>query len=156
MTAARHFEDFAEGDSFRSPSLTLTESAIVDFALTWDPQPFHIDAEYARERGNYGGLIASGLHTMAATLRLWLADGVFAACNIGSPGLDNVRFPRPVRPGDTLTVTTEILSLRASESKPDRGIARIRHTTRQQAGAVVMTMEATVFLRRRPSELTSV
>lgn len=144
----RYFEDFSVGDTFVSASLTITESAMVDFAWQWDPQPFHIDAEFARS-WNYGGLIASGLHTMSASLRLWLQLGIFHACNLGSPGLDNVRFVRPVRPGDTLHVVTEIVDLRPSASKPDRGIGRIRQTTRNQRGEDVLTMDTTVLLKRR-------
>ncbi len=145
---ARYFEDFKQGDRFVSPALTITESAIIDFALTWDPQPFHIDAEFSREWA-YGGLIASGLHTLCATLRLWLALGVFAHCNMGSPGFDRTRFVRPVRPGDTIHVETEITEIRESESKKDRGLARIHQITRNQNGDVVLDMETVVFLKKR-------
>lgn len=147
----RYFDDFHAGDVFVSPGMTITESAIVDFASQWDPQPFHIDAEFARSEGNYGGLIASGVHTMATTLKLWLADGILKHCTIGSPGLDGIRFPLPVRPGDTLRVTTEFLETRASASKPDRGIVKVRHVTRNQRGEVVLTMDANVILTRRPA-----
>jgi acyl dehydratase len=146
----RYFEDFRVGDRFESAGMTITEAAIVDFAIKWDPQPFHMDAEAARH-WNYGGLIASGMHTMSAALRLWLDQGVFRACNIGSPGLDAVRFPQPVKPGDTLRVTTEIVDIRASASKPDRGVVRIRQSTRNQRGEEVLTMETVVFLKRRPA-----
>lgn len=146
----RYFEDFKAGDRFESAGMTITEAAMVDFAIKWDPQPFHMDAEAAKT-WNYGGLIASGMHTMSAALRLWLDQGVFRACNLGSPGLDNVRFPRPVKAGDTLRVTTEIVETRASGSRPDRGLARIRQTTRNQRGEEVLTMETVVFLKRRPA-----
>ncbi len=149
VTPARYYEDFAAGDSFESPSLTITEAAIVDFALTWDPQPFHIDAEFAKGWA-YGGLIASGLHTMSASLRLWLALGIFQHCSLGSPGLDNVRFVRPVRPGDTIHVVTEIVEVKDLASKPDRGFARIRQTTYNQRNEPVMSMETGIFLKRRP------
>ncbi|TWT13504.1 MaoC family dehydratase [Reyranella sp. CPCC 100927] len=151
MSSARYFEDFRDGERFESGGLTITESAILDFALQWDPQPFHVDAEYARNKGNFGGLIASGLHTMSATLRLWLADRIFIDCTIGSPGLDETRFLRPVRPGDTLRVVTELRDLRPSTSKPDRGSVLLRHTTLNQRGEVVMTMNARVILRKRPA-----
>lgn len=151
MTSDRYFDDFQAGDRFDSSGLTITESAILDFALQWDPQPFHIDAEYSRTEGNFGGLIASGLHTMCATLRLWMADRIFITCTIGSPGLDGVSFLRPVRPSDTLHVSTELLDLRPSESKPDRGTVKMRHTTSNQRGEIVMTMDARVILRRRPA-----
>jgi acyl dehydratase len=150
MTSERYFEDFSAGDRFESGGLTITESAIVDFAALWDPQPFHIDAEYARTVGHFGGLIASGLHTMCVSLRLWLADRIFIACTVGSPGVEQIRFVKPVRPGDTLRVVTELLELRPSSSRPDLGSIRMRHTTLNQRGEVVMTMEPQVIVRRRP------
>ena len=153
MSSARYFDDFRVGERFESAGLTITESAIVDFAVQWDPQPFHIDAEYARSEGNFDGLIASGLHTMCATLRLWIADRIFAACTIGSPGLDETRFLRPVRPGDTLRVVTELREMRPSASKPDRGWVLVGHTTLNQRSEVVMTMNARVILRKRPGAL---
>jgi acyl dehydratase len=145
----RYYEDFKVGDRFTSAGLTLSEAAIVDFARQWDPQPFHMDSEFAK-KWTFGGLIASGLHTMAVTLRLWLDQGVFRACSLGSPGIGEVQFPRPVRPGDTLRVVTDITELRLSTSKTDRGIARIRQVTINQRGEQVMEQETTVFLRRRP------
>ena len=99
----RYFEDFKVGERFVSAGMTMTEAGIVEFARQWDPQPFHIDAEFSKQ-WQYGGLIASGLHTMCATLRLWLELGIFKACSLGSPGLGETQFPRPVRPGDTITV----------------------------------------------------
>ncbi|HTR83942.1 MAG TPA: MaoC family dehydratase [Reyranella sp.] len=145
----RYFEDFKVGDRFVSGGMTLTESAIIDFARQWDPQPFHVDVEFA-SKWSYGGLIASGLHTMCVTLRLWLELGVLKACSLGSPGLGETQFPRPVRPGDTLRVVTDIVALRASSSKPDRGICRLRQVTINQRGEHVMEQETTVFLKRRP------
>ena len=145
----RYFEDFRLGERFVSGSHTMTEAAIIDFARQWDPQPFHVDPEFART-WTYGGLIASGIHTMAATLRLWLDLGVFQACSLGSPGLGEVKFSRPVRPGDTLRVVTDIVELRTSASRPDRGIARIRQVTINQRDEPVVEQETTVFLRRRP------
>ena len=144
----RFFEDFKVGDRFVSAEHTMTEAAIIDFARQWDPQPFHVDPEFARG-WTYGGLIASGLHTMSATLRLWLDLGVFKACSLGSPGLGEVQFPRPVRPGDMLHVVTDIVELRASASRLDRGIARIRQVTVNQRNEPVLEQETTVFLKRR-------
>lgn len=144
----RFFEDFKVGDRFMSGGMTITEAAIIDFARQWDPQPFHTDPEFASE-WTFGGLIASGLHTMAATLRLWLDLGIFRACSLGSPGIGEVQFPRPVRPGDTLRVVSDIVQLRPSASRPDRGIARLRQVTINQRGEQVMEQETTVFLKRR-------
>ena len=145
----RYYEDFKVGERFTSGGLTLTEAGIVEFARQWDPQPFHIDAEFA-QKWTYGGLIASGLHTMSVTLRLWLDLGVFRACSLGSPGIGEVQFARPVRPGDTLRVVTDIVELRLSASKSDRGIARVRQVTINQRGEAVLEQETTVFLKRRP------
>ncbi|MDB5487230.1 MAG: hypothetical protein JWQ58_945 [Reyranella sp.] len=144
----RFYEDFKVGDRFMSGGMTITEAAIIDFARQWDPQPFHTDPAFAAT-WTFGGLIASGLHTMGATLRLWLDLGIFRACSLGSPGIGEVQFPRPVRPGDTLRVVSDIVELRPSTSKPDRGIARLRQVTINQRGEQVMEQETTVFLKRR-------
>lgn len=145
----RYFEDFRRGERFVSGGMTMTEAGIIDFARQWDPQPFHVDAEFAK-KWQYEGLIASGLHTMCVTLKLWLELGVLKACSLGSPGLGETQFPRPVRPGDTLRVVTDIVELRPSASKPDRGICRLRQVTINQRGEHVMEQETTVFLKRRP------
>jgi len=145
----RYFEDFRVGERFVSGGMTMTEAGIIEFARQWDPQPFHTDVEFAK-KWTFGGLIASGLHTMAVTLKLWLEQGVFRACSLGSPGIGEVQFPRPVRPADTLRVVTDIVELRISASRSDRGIARIRQVTINQLGEPVMEQETTVFLKRRP------
>jgi len=145
----RYYEDFKIGDRFESSGMTMTEAGIIEFARQWDPQPFHVDSEFAKT-WTYGGLIASGLHTMCVTLRLWLEQGIFRASSLGSPGIGEVQFPRPVRPGDTLRVVTDIVELRLSSSKPDRGVARIRQVTINQRDQQVMEQETTVFLKRRP------
>jgi acyl dehydratase len=145
----RYYEDFKVGDRFTSGGMTMTEADMIAFARQWDPQPFHVDAEFAR-KWTFGGLIASGLHTMAVTLRLWLDQGILRACSLGSPGLGEVQFARPVRPGDTLHVMTDIVELRPSSTKTDRGIARIRQITVNQRGEQVMEQETTVFLKKRP------
>ena len=128
----RYFEDFKKGERFVSGGMTLTEAGIIEFARQWDPQPFHIDAEFAR-KWQYGGLIASGLHTMCVTLKLWLELGVLKACSLGSPGLGETQFPRPVRPGDTLRVVTDIVELRAlrnpSPTAASAACARSRSTS---------------------------
>lgn len=145
----RYYEDFKIGDRFESSGMTMTEAGIIEFARQWDPQPFHVDSEFAKT-WTYGGLISSGLHTMCVTLRLWLEQGIFRASSLGSPGIGEVQFPRPVRPGDTLRVVTDIVELRLSSSKPDRGVARIRQVTINQRDQQVMEQETTVFLKRRP------
>ena len=144
----RYYEDFEIGQRFISGGMTMTEAGIIEFARQWDPQPFHTDIEFAK-KWTFGGLIASGMHTMAVTLKLWLEQGIFRACSLGSPGIGEVQFARPVRPGDTLRVVTDIVELRTSASRPDRGIARIRQVTINQRGEHVMEQETVVFLKRR-------
>ena len=145
----RYFEDFRVGERFVSGGMTVTEAGIIEFARQWDPQPFHIDAEFAKT-WTFGGLIASGVHTLAVTLKLWIEQGVFRACSLGAAGIGGVRFVKPVRPGDTLRVVTDVVELRPSASRPDRGIARIRQVTVNQRDEAVMEQETTVFLKRRP------
>src|SRR5262245_8183730 len=108
--AYRYFEDFRVNERFVSDGMTITEAGIIEFARQWDPQPFHTDAAFAKN-WIFGGLIASGVHTIAVTLKLWIEQGVFHACSLGSPGIGAVRFPKPVRPGDTLRVVTHIVEL---------------------------------------------
>jgi len=144
-----YFEDFRVGRTFESASVTVTEADIVAFARRFDTQPFHLDAEAARQ-SPYGGLIASGIHTIALTFKLFLDTGALAAASLGSPGLDEIRWLRPVRPGDTLRAVVEVLAARPSSSKPDRGIATFRYQTLDQRGETVMTMVGHQLLRRRP------
>jgi acyl dehydratase len=147
---ALYFEDFTVGRRFESPGLALTEAEILDFARRYDPQPFHLDAVAARQ-SPYGGLIASGLHTLTLTFKLFLETGALAASSLGSPGLDEIRWRLPVRPGDTLQVVVEVVAARPSASKPDRGIATLRYEMRNQHGEVVLTMRGHQILRRRPT-----
>jgi acyl dehydratase len=144
-----YFEDFAPGHRFQTPGLTVTEAAIIDFAERFDRQPFHLDVEAAKATP-YGGLIASGIHTIAVTFGLFLQTGVTAASSLGSPGLDEVRWLLPVRPGDTLRVEIEVAAARPSSSRTDRGIVTMSYTTRNQRGETVMTMRGHQLLRRRP------
>ncbi|HVM79155.1 MAG TPA: MaoC family dehydratase [Stellaceae bacterium] len=144
----RYFEDFSVGDRFETRGVTLTESMIVDFALRHDPQPFHIDVEAAKS-SIYGGLIASGFQTLALGFRMVLETGIFRAASLGSPGFDELRWLRPVRPGDTLHTELEVLEKKPSTSKPDRGIARIKYWIKNQNGEDVITFTAMQLLRRR-------
>lgn len=148
MTAKPHafFEDFAVGDRWTTGGHTLTESAIVDFAFRYDPQPFHIDLEAARE-SIYGGLIASGFQTLSVCFRLVWQTGVLSN-NIGGRGLDMLRWPRAVRPGDTLHVEVEVLAAERS-SRPDRGNLRLRYTGINQRGETVLVAELLHVVRCR-------
>jgi acyl dehydratase len=145
-----YFEDFQPGDRFESAPFTVSETLMVEFARVYDTQVFHIDPEAAK-RTVYGGLIASGLQTIAITFKLFVETGTLAACSLGSPGLDEVRWKRPVRAGDTLRVAVEVLETRPSASKPDRGIVRLLYTTVNQDGEAVLTMIGNQLCRRRPA-----
>ena len=143
-----YFEDFTVGRTFESSAMTLTESQILDFAWAWDPQPFHIDVS-AAEAGPYGGLISSGFHTMCIAFRLIHDTGYLETASMGSPGIDELRWLKPVRPGDTLRTVAEVLESKPSSSKPDRGVARIRYAVVNQDAEEVMTFIAIHILRRR-------
>jgi len=151
MSDDLYFEDFTPGREFRTDGVTLTEAQIVDFALHFDPQPFHMNIEEAKG-SIFGGLIASGFQTIALTFRLFLQTRALAACSLGSPGIDEVRWLRPVRPGDTLRATVQVLEQRPSTSKPDRGIVRLHWSTLNQRGEPVLTLTSMQLVRRRPAE----
>ncbi len=145
------FEDFEVGRSFRTAGATLSEGQILDFAWTYDPQPFHIDKEAAKEWG-YGGLIASGFQTMVVAFRLFYQERVINACSLGSPGLDELRWIKPVYPEDTLHVVATVADRRPSQSKPDRGIIKMSFAVFNQREEKVMQFLATQILRCRPVE----
>lgn len=144
-----YFDDFAVGQTYRSAGVTVTESMILDFALMYDPQPIHLDAQQAA-MGQYGGLIASGFQTLALSFRLFFQLNLVAAQNLGSPGMDELRWKAPLRPGDTIHVEVTVVESKASTSKPDRGIVRMRHDTVNQDGTVILSLLAMHMLRRRP------
>jgi len=156
MTAAPEiwFEDLFEGQVIPFGSVTVDKAELLEFSRRYDPQSFHVDEE-AAARSIYGGVIASGWHTGAMMMRL-LCDGLFLrAASMGSPGLDQLRWVRPVRPGDTLTLTGKVLSAKASRSKPDRGMVDISYKVHNQHGELAMTFQAiTMFGRRNPGEKT--
>jgi acyl dehydratase len=145
----RYFDDFAIGEKFVSPGITITEGMIVEFALAYDSQPFHLDVEAAK-RSNFGGLIASGFQTLALGFRSFLQLGLLRACSMGSPGIDELRWPRPVRPGDTLHTEFEVLELRPSRSKPDRGILTSSMRVLNQRDEEVLSMKGMHLLARNP------
>lgn len=144
------FEDFTVGRRFETRGVTLSEAQILDFAWQWDPQPFHIDKEAAGDWG-YGGLIASGFHTLCAAFRMVVQARIFTAASLGSPGVDKLRWLRPVRPGDTLRVELEVLEARLSQSKPDRGLVTLLYRVFNQRREEVMRLEAVQILRRAPA-----
>ncbi len=144
-----YFEDFFEGQEILMGSKTLTEDEIISFATQFDPQPFHIDHE-AAEASHFGGVIASGWHTCSIMMRL-VVDGLMTrASSMGSPGLEKVRWLKPVRPGDTLTVTYLTQQVKASDSRPDRGVVWSKWQAVNQHGETVATIEGMGMFGRRP------
>ena len=151
QASERFFEDYAVGSVFEAGPVSISEADIVEFAKRYDPQPFHIDAEAARS-GPYGGIIASGWQTIALTMRLCVERYLDARSSLGSPGIDELRWMRPVRPGDVLTVRVTVEEARRSRSRPDRGLVRSLIETRNQAGEPVMSMRAmNLILLRDPA-----
>ncbi len=142
-----YFEDFTVGQEIHGLGATFTEGEIINFALQYDPQPFHIDAEAASE-SQFQGLIASGFQTLALTFRMLLQEGTL--CNgMGSPGIDELRWKLPVRPGDTLHMVAKVLSARASKTRMDRGYVELFCDTLNQRGESVMTLRVVQIIRRR-------
>jgi acyl dehydratase len=148
--APHFFEDLHVGQRFATPPAVLTQERILAFAGEYDPQPFHIDPVAARDT-IYGGLIASGFQTLAFGFRLIWDTGIFQGVSLGSPGFDELRWLLPVRPGDALRVEGEVLELRPSRSKPDRGILRIAYRYLNQRDEAVLTVNCLHLLRRRPA-----
>ena len=144
----RYLDDLTPGQQFTTPGVTLTEAEIIDFAWRYDPQSFHLDAN-AAANSPYGGLIASGFQSLAVCFRLFIQSGVLAESSLGSPGIDELRWLAPVRPGDTLHCTIEVLEVRPSSSKPDRGIARLRYRAVNQRQEAVLSFIVNHLLRRR-------
>ena len=143
----RYFDDLREGDRFESETFEVPGSAIIEFAEKFDPQKFHLHPATA-ERSIFKGLVASGWHTAAITMRLFVRTLNFAEGAIGL-GVDELRWPAAVRPGDVLRVATEIIEVRESKSKPDHGVIRLRNVTTNQRGEVVQSMYAHALIPRR-------
>jgi acyl dehydratase len=149
--ADRYFDDFEVGERFVSRGVTLSEAQILDFALRYDPQPFHLDSNAAAQ-SPYGGLIASGFQTLALGFRMFFHENVITAASLGSPGMDELRWLAPVRPGDTLHTEAEVKDKRPSRSRPDRGTLRMAYTINNQEQQPVMTFVCTHILSRRPPD----
>lgn len=149
MAASFYFEDLTPGLKFKTGAQTLDAEAIKNFARQYDPQPFHTDELAARDTF-FGELVASGWHTMAVSMRL-IVDGEFKpAGGVIGGGVDEFRWPLPVRPGDTLTVVSEVVESRPSKSRPEIGLVRARHSTLNQRGETVQTFIANHVVQRRP------
>lgn len=146
--ALRYFEDFQPGQELPLATHRISRAEIVAFAAEFDPQPFHLDESAAADT-LLGGLAASGWHTCALFMRM-LYDGWLSDCaSMGSPGVDTLKWLRPVRPGDVLSGRSIVLEVRPSRSRPDRGFVRFRHEVTNAAGEMVLLLENPVMLGRR-------
>jgi acyl dehydratase len=144
----RYWEDFAIGDVTDLGPVTVTAEEIVEFAERYDPQPFHLDEEAGRSTP-FGGLIASGWHTTALFMGMFVRAILLDSASLGSPGVDEIRWRAPVRPGDTLTGRTTITDVRPSETNPGRGTVFTTNEVFNQDGTLVMSMKARGFFARR-------
>jgi len=139
--ARQSFEDYVAGAVYEFGAITVDETEVISFARQFDPQPFHTDPTEANE-GHFGGQIASGWHTGALAMRLLVDHFLPITASLGSPGVDEMRWTRPVRPGDELSLRVTILEARRSTSKPDRGFMRTHIEVLNQHRDVVMSMKA--------------
>ena len=146
----RYLEDFAVGQTFGSRRLRVDKEQIKAFAAEFDPQPFHLDEEVARDT-IFRGLAASGCHTAALTMRLLVESEFNPAGGIVATGVDELHWPLPVRPGDELQVKSEILGVRPSQSHRNRGVMKVRATTLNQNGQAVQIFVANLIVLRRDS-----
>ncbi len=147
----QYLEDFAVGQIYHSGRLRVDKTQIMAFATRFDPQPYHLDEDAARE-SVFGGLVASGWHTAALTMRL-MVDGEFKPVGgILGVGFDELSWPRPVRPGDELHAQSEVLEVRPSKSRPGRGLIRVRTTTLNQNNEAVQIFTANLLVPRRPND----
>lgn len=144
------YEDFHVGRQFATEPVVLSASEIIAFAEKYDPQPIHVDPA-AAEKSVYGGLIASGFQTIAVAAGQWLRTGQQEGTGLGGPGLRDIRWLAPVRPGDVLHTTLEVADTRISRSKPDRGILHLAYTMRIDS-EIVVTFTVIVMIKRRPEE----
>jgi len=144
----RFFEDFRPGEVLEFGDYLVTEEEIVDFAKRYDPQPFHVDHE-AAQRSIYGGLIASGWMTGSIVMRLLVDNFISPLSSMGSPGVEEIRWTKPVRPGDRLKLRVTVVETRRSQSKPDRGIVQVQEEAINQDGETVMSIRGMGLYRCR-------
>lgn len=144
----RYLEDIAVGERRQLGKKTIGREEIVAFAREFDPQPFHLD-EAAAARSHFGGLVASGWHTASVAMRLFVDGMVGEIASMGSPGVDELRWLAPLRPGDTVSLQTEIVAVEPSRSRPDRGSVRVRYELTNQRDELVLTMIGIGIIARR-------
>jgi acyl dehydratase len=145
----RYFDDYIEGDVHELGTFSIEQDDMLAFARRFDPQDFHADP-VAAERTIFRGLIASGWHTAGLMMRLYWQEYLTHVASLASPGIDELRWPAPVRPGDVLAVRVTIQSARVSKSKPDRGIVQSFVEVFNQRGETVMTLKPVNIIARRP------
>ena len=146
-----YFDDLHVGERFESGPVLVSEPEILEFAQRFDPQPFHVDRE-AAAKTQFGGLIASGFHTLSLSFALFFRLRVLEEANLGSPGMEETRWLRPLRPGDSIRIVAEVTEVRPSQSKPDRGVDKMRHDTFNQKGELIMTVSCLHMLKRRGND----
>jgi acyl dehydratase len=147
----QYFEDYAVGQVFNSGRVRVDREAILAFAREFDPQPYHLDEEAGRN-SVFGGLVASGWHTAALTMRLLVDSEFRPAGGILGVGFDELSWPRPVRPGDELHVRSDVLEILPSKSRPDRGMIRVRNTTLNHNEEAVQIFTGKLIVPRRPAD----
>jgi acyl dehydratase len=150
MTTPRHLEDLIVGERHRSGPIEVTEAESIAFAKRYDPQSMHTDPESAAT-GPFRGLIASGWQTVSLVMRMIVDAKMFGSALILGLGVDELRWPTPVRPGDTLSAEIEIISVAPSKSKPQFGVVKTRVIGRNQNGTIVLTMVTSLWVPRRPT-----
>ncbi len=148
MGGEQFFEDFALGDVFRARPVSITESEVIEFARRYDPQPFHTD-KAAAAKSQFGGLIASGIQVMAVSFASMIEAGFLKGGGMGSPGLDEVRWHKPTRPGDTIVMQARVTEIRDSGTRADRGYVILVFEVFNQKRERVMSYSCTEIVRRR-------
>jgi acyl dehydratase len=144
----RYFEDYTPGAVYEYGYITVSEADILDFARAFDPQPIHVDPEFAAQ-GPFGGLIASGWHTAGIMMRMFADHCLSRVASLASPGIDELRWPAPVRPGDSLRLRATLVEARRSRSKPDRGLVRTKAELINQNDQTVLELTAMNIIRAR-------
>lgn len=146
--SGRFIEDYETGEVIVCPAIEFSEDYIIGFAKEYDPQGIHIDKDYAKS-GPFGGIIASGFQTVAASFASFLRLGFYEEVSLAGPGMDEIRWHMPVRPGDSLTPRVTVTEARKSRSKPDRGILHLSWDVRNQHGETVLSMTSMTMIRSR-------
>ncbi|ARQ00243.1 acyl dehydratase [Pseudorhodoplanes sinuspersici] len=143
-----YLDDLVVGQRFETESMTVTEADIIAFAKQFDPQYYHVDP-VAAQKSAFGGLIASGFHTLSASMRLFFDLNLWPEAIIASPGMEHVKWLKPLRPGDTIRAAADVVDVRMSSSKPDRGVVTMDHPCWNQADEMILTFRCAHMLRRR-------